>query len=207
MSSKSDRFYFENFIAAADCSCRAASYLSDCLSNYSLANMPGMLINLHTIEHEGDSKKHEMSAALAKAFVTPIDREDIDMLSRDIDDVTDKLEEVLQHFYMDRIETVLPEAVEFAGKLEQCAKLVKQILEEFSNFKRSTTLHDMIIELNTVEEECDRLYLVARMNIREHCSDPLDIISWREIYDAMEDCADACEHVGDYVGTVIMKNT
>ena len=207
MSSKADRFYFENFTAASDCACRAANYLTECLTSYTQDNLPGMLINLHTIEHEGDSKKHEMSSALAKAFVTPIDREDIDMLSHNIDDVTDLIEEVLQHFYMDRIETVLPEAVEFAAKIEQCTKLLKQIMEEFPSFKRSTKLHDMIIELNNVEEECDRLYLRARMNIREHCTDPLDVISWREIYDAMEDCADACEHVGDCVETVIMKNT
>lgn len=207
MSTKADRFYFENFIAATDCACRASGYLTECLATYDPSNLPGMLINLHAIEHEADAKKHDMSAALAKAFVTPIDREDIDMLSHNIDDVTDKIEEVLQHFYMDRIETVLPEAVEFAQKLESCSKLLKQIMEEFSNFKRSTKLHDMIVELNNVEEECDRLYLVARMNIREHCSDPLDVISWREIYDAMEDCADACEHVGDCVETVIMKNT
>ena len=207
MSSKADRFYFENFIAATDCACRASRYLSECLASYDAANLPGMLMNIHAIEHEADGKKHEMSASLAKAFVTPIDREDIDMLSHNIDDVTDKIEEVLQHFYMDRIATVLPEAVEFATKIEQCTSLLKQLMEEFPSFKRSHKLHDMIVELGSVEEECDRLYLLARMNIREHTSDPLEVISWREIYDALEDCADACEHVGDCVETVIMKNT
>ena len=34
-----------------------------------------------------------MSEALAKAFVTPIDREDLDMLSRILDDVVDTIDE------------------------------------------------------------------------------------------------------------------
>ena len=40
-------------------------------------------------------KKHEMNEALAKAFVTPVDREDLDLLSHKLDDITDTLEEVL----------------------------------------------------------------------------------------------------------------
>ena len=45
------------------------------------------------------------------------------------------------------------------------------------------------------------------MKLRGECEDVLDVISWREIYDYMENCADACEHVADSVETVVMKNT
>ena len=33
---KADRLYFENLVAAADCACKAADYLVDCLTNYTL---------------------------------------------------------------------------------------------------------------------------------------------------------------------------
>ena len=207
MANKADRFYFDNFITASEQSCMAARYLIECLTDYDADRLPRMLEQMHTIEYEGDIKKHEMSAALAKAFVTPIDREDLASLSHNIDDVTDKLEEVLQHFYMDRITTVLPGAIAFAKTLESCCTLMKDIMVEFVNFKKSTKLHGMIVELNRVEEECDRLYLEAVYRLRDDCSDVLDIISWREIYDCLESCADACEHAGDCIETVIMKNT
>ncbi len=205
--SKADRFYFENLTAAAEQSCLAARYLSECLSSYNPEKLPEMLEHLHTIEHGGDEKKHEMSTALAKAFITPIDREDLALLSQNIDDVTDGLEEILQRFYMNRITSVLPGAVAFAAKLEECCALMKEVMEEFSAFKKSAKLHDMVIGLNHVEEECDRLYLDAVYHLRDDCAEVLDIISWREIYDCMEACADACEHVGDCVEMVIMKNT
>ena len=207
MANKADRFYFENFIAAAEQSCLAARYLTECLTGYDAQKLSSMLEQMHAIEHEGDGKKHELSAALAKAFVTPIDREDLDLISHDIDDVTDNIEEVLQRFYMNRITSVLPEAVEFARKLESCCALMKDIMVEFINFKKSSKLHDMIVELNHAEEECDRLYLTASRSLREKGLDALDVLAWREIYDCMEECADACEHVGDCVETVIMKNT
>ena len=207
MANKADRFYFENFIQATDCACKAADYLVECLTSYNPDKLTSMLENMHTLEHTGDLKKHEMSAALAKAFVTPVDREDLAMISQNIDEVTDKIEEVLQRFYMDNVTSVPPQAIEFAKNIVVCCKLAKSIMEEFSNFKKPARLHEMIVELNGIEESCDAIYLDAMHNIRQYSSDVWEIISWRRIYECLESCADACEHVGDCIETVIMKNT
>lgn len=207
MASKADRFYFENFIQAADSSCKAARYLVECLSSFEAENLSEMLDAMHAIEHEGDEKKHAMSEALAKAFVTPVDREDLAMLSHQLDDVTDTIEDVLQCFYKDCVTSVTPQAILFSEKIETCCQLVKSIMEEFINFKKPAALHKLVVELNHVEEECDKLYLDAMRDARTAFPDVLDVISWREIYDCMEECVDACEHVGDCVETVVMKNT
>lgn len=207
MASKADRFYFENFVEAAEAACKAANYLVDCLSDYNAAEIHTMLGTMHGYEHLGDTKKHEMSAALAKAFVTPVDREDLALISQNIDEVTDSIEEVLQQFYMDRITAVTPDAVAFAKKLVECCDLMKDMLAEFSNFKKPARLHEMIVALNNCEEECDTLYLEAAHKVREQTDDIFEVLAWRAIYNKMEKCADACEHVGDCVDTVVMKNT
>lgn len=207
MKSKADRFYFDNFVSASDDACTAAEYLVNCLKNYDAGKISEMLKEMHHYEHAGDTKKHEMSAALAKAFVTPIDREDLALISQNIDDVTDRIEEILQCFYTYQIVSVLPEAVSFAEKLVGSCALMKKMLAEFGNFKKPAKLHEMIVEMNHFEEECDGMYLDAMRKIRTHTNDVLEIVSWREIYEKMEDCADACEHVGDCVDTVVMKNT
>ncbi len=207
MASKSDRYFFDNFISAADCCCTAAKYLETCLSNYNYANIEDMLQKMHGYEHSADVIKHEMSAALAKAFVTPLDREDLALISSNIDEVADCIEEVLQRFYVNRIETVYPEAMEFASRIVDCCTLMKSMLEELANFKKPKKLHQMIIDLSHMEEECDRLYLKASLTVREHSDDVLAILFWREIYERLEMCSDACEHVGDCVETIIMKNT
>ena len=166
-----------------------------------------MLDSMHDFEHQGDIKKHEMSSALAKAFVTPVDREDLAMISQNIDEVSDKIEEVLQRFYMNNVTAVPPQAIDFSEKIATCCKLIKDIMEEFSNFKKPTRLRQMVVELNGMEEICDAIYLDAMHNIRQHSSDVWEIMAWREIYECLESCADACEHVGDCIETVIMKNT
>ena len=204
---KGDKFYFENFVESTELSMKAADFLVKCLENYDCANIDQMLTEMHIIEHCADVKKHEMSSALAKAFVTPVDREDLDMLSRQLDDVTDEIEEVLQKFYVNNIINVEPAAVEFAKKIVLCCQLLHQLMGEFENFKRSKNINPLIIAINDVEEECDRLFLKSMRELTKAGNDPLHVIAWRDIYRCLEGCADACEHVSECVGSVIMKNT
>ena len=204
---KQDKFYYENLIAAAEISEKAANYLVECLTDYHPDAFEERLSAMHTIEHEGDLKKHEMSHALARAFVTPVDREDLALISHNIDDVTDAIEEVLQRFYVDQITTVGEDAIVFARKIVDCCGQMKDMLREFESFKKPAKLREMVIRLNHTEEECDRLYLAASLNIRRTAESPIELFFWREIYDKMESCADACEHVGDSIETVVMKNT
>ena len=52
-----------------------------------------------------------MMAVLVKAFITPIEREDIILLSQSIDEVTDKIEDVLIRIYINNVQQIRPEAV------------------------------------------------------------------------------------------------
>ena len=204
---KGDKFYFENFAACTELSKKAASYLVKCLESYDPNSIEIMLVEMHKIEHTADQKKHEMNEALAKAFVTPVDREDLDMLSHNIDQVTDKLEEIMQKFYIYNVQSVTPSIIEFAKMLVRSCEILCSLMAEFENFKRSKKIREYIIELNDVEEECDRLYLKSMRELTLNSLDVLSTISQREIFECFEACADACEHVGECVGTVIMKNT
>lgn len=204
---KGDKFYFENFAESTALSKKAASFLVECLENYDSDNIHNMLDKMHSIEHSADIKKHEMNEALAKAFVTPVDREDLDMLSQKIDDIIDILEEILQKFYIFDIKTINSSAVDFAKKLVKACELLGEIMSEFENFKKSKKIHSLIIEINDVEEECDKLYLSSMRKLTQESSDVLTTVSWREIYESLEACADACEDVSECVGSVIMKNT
>lgn len=204
---KGDKFYFENFASSTELSKQAANYLVKCLENYNTENILQMLEEMHAIEHNADKKKHEMSEALAKAFVTPVDREDLDMLSHNLDEVTDKIEEILQKFYIYNIKSVYPSAVAFANNIVKSCELLCELMGEFENFKKSKKIHELIVALNDVEEECDKLYLTSMHDLTKESSDVLEIVSWRKIYDCFEACADACEHVSECVGSVIMKNT
>ncbi len=207
MGKKQDSFYFENFSACADYACQAARYLEDSLKNFAPERQHDMLDELHKVEHAADEKKHELSNVLAHAFITPIEREDIILLSQSIDEVTDKIEDVLLRLYCNNIQSIRSDAIEMGAVLIKCCEEVKMLLDEFADFKHSKKLREHIIHINTMEEQADRLFIDSMRQLHTTCKDPLTIISWREIYIYLEKCADACEHVADAVESVVMKNT
>ncbi len=204
---KGDQFYYENFAACTALAKKAASYLVSCLADYSPDKLEAMLKEMHVFEHSADIKKHEMNEALAKAFVTPVDREDLDMLSQQLDTVLDLIEEILQKMYIYNIKKIEPAAIEYAKHLVKACDLLCEIMAEFESFKKSKRLHALIIECNDVEEECDRLYLATMHELTKSSSDVLLTLSWHNIYDCFEACSDACEHVSECVGSIVMKNT
>lgn len=204
---KGDKLYFENFSECSALAKKAADYLVECLENYDVNNIEKMLEEMHVFEHSADMKKHEMNEMLAKAFVTPVDREDLDMMSQQLDTVLDLLEEVLQKLYIYNIKTIEPAAIEYAKHLVRACELLGAIMGEFENFKRSGKLHSLIVECNDVEEECDKLYLATVHELTKKSDDVLTTLSWYKIYDCLEACSDACEHVSECVGSIVMKNT
>ena len=204
---KGDKFYFENFVECTALAKKAAAYLVKCLENYDADKLDNMLKEMHVFEHSADIKKHEMNEALAKAFVTPVDREDLDLLSQQLDTVLDLLEEVLQKLYIYNIKTIEPAAIDYAKHLVRACDLLGEIMTEFENFKKSKQLRSLIIAENDVEEECDKLYLSTMHELTQNSTDVLATISWYKIYDCFEACSDACEHVSECVGSIVMKNT
>ena len=80
MSKKQDSFYFENFISCTDYACQAAHLLAAEMENFDPNNLRRSLDEIHAVEHAADEKKHDLLNVLAKAFMTPIEREDICLL-------------------------------------------------------------------------------------------------------------------------------
>jgi uncharacterized protein Yka (UPF0111/DUF47 family) len=53
---------------------------------------------------------------------------------------------------------------------------MKAMMEEFHNFRKSATIHSLIIEINHIEEEADRLYTEAVRTLYVTSADPVEII-------------------------------
>jgi uncharacterized protein Yka (UPF0111/DUF47 family) len=79
---------------------------------------------------------------------------------------------------------------------------------EFPNFAKSDTLHQAFVDVNTMEEEGDGLYVSAMRSLyTEKGVDPVQVVAWSETFDKLEECCDACEHVADAMESVVMKNS
>ena len=199
--------YFEYFIELVDFCLAAAESLSSTLHNFDAKKLPETMKLLHEVEHNADVKKHEMIKKLSAEFITPIEREDIIQLSQEIDDVTDSIEDVLLKIYMFNITEIKEEALEFCKIIADCCQALKNVMQNFQNFKKSADLKKYLIEINRLEEVGDQLYTDAVRKLYTTCKDPIEIIAWTETFRRFEQCCDNCEDIADVVESVIMKNS
>ena len=207
MAKKGDRYYFDNFIACVECSHRAAELLGETLKKYKKGEMEKNRQVIHEIEHEADMKKHELMNMLNKAFITPIEREDIVSLAQNLDDITDTIEDVFLRIYICDIDTVKQNAIEMTDLVVSACETLKDAMEEFPEFRKSTKLKEHLIRINDLEEQGDRLYIEGMRALHTGGEDALTVIAWHDIYSYLERCMDACEHAADIVEAVIMKNS
>ncbi len=199
--------YFKRFVDLIDFSVQAAKELCALLKDFREADLGTLLDSLHRIEHEADEAKHRVMEDLAKEFITPIEREDIVQIVRQIDDITDAVEDVLLKIYMYHVTSIRPEALEFADLVVRCCEALKTMFQEFRNFKKSKSLLDAIIEVNRLEEAGDKLYVQAVRTLYEKGTDPIVCMAWTEVLGQLEHCCDLCEDTADNVEEIIMKNS
>lgn len=206
MAKKNNVDYFHGFIDQADCACRAADMLLDVMTNFDSDKIGESMKAIHAIEHEADGVKHTYMTALAKEFITPIEREDIISLCQTLDDIVDSVEDVLIHIYINDIRVMRPDAIEFAKIVRSCCVSVRDLMREFHGF-RKIDLSSRVIAINGLEEDGDKLYVTAMRRLHTTDCTPVTIMGWRKIYDYLEACCDNCEHVSDAAESIILKNT
>ena len=161
----------------------------------------------HEIENRGDVLNHGIYQNVACDFVTPFDREDILALASSFDNILDSIDDVFQRFYMYGIDAVHADAIPFAHIIAKSCESLNAAMEDFQNFKKSKEFKHYVVEVNDCEEEADVLFResMRRLHVSEHI-DPLQVHIWSHMFERLEKCADACEHVADVMNTVILKN-
>ena len=207
MAKKNDAFYYDSFAAAAELACKAAIKLDDIMRNFDPSKIEEAVEEMHAIEQAADEKVHEVNDALITAFITPIEREDIATLAGAIDVVVDRIEGVLHRIYFTNIQEMRPDALEMSAKVVRATEQMNDLVLELPQFKRSKSLREHVITVNTIESECDDIYIAAMRRLHTTDRDALSIISWRDVYTFLEYCADSCEFVADTVESIVMKNS
>ena len=155
-------------------------------------------------ETAGDRLTHDLIQLLNTQYVTPFDREDIYDLATAIDDVVDHIDEASDLLGLYGIEQPARQAV------EQCRILVaavERLAEALGGLKGLRGVQEALVELKRLEDEGDRvvrdaigsLFLDTRI-------DPLIVIRWKDIYEALEDAIDASETAANVLGNIVVKN-
>ncbi|HSE42142.1 MAG TPA: DUF47 family protein [Acidobacteriota bacterium] len=162
---------------------------------------------LKEVEHECDITTHEIIDMLNRTFVTPIDREDIHGLAKDLDDVVDIIHAVSERMRLFRIESSTKELLELAEILEEAILNVSKAVSSIRDINRPRRILDLCIEINRLENRGDRTYEKAIGDLfNNSTTNVLNVIKWKEIYDAAEQGIDKCEDIANTIEGIVVKH-
>lgn len=207
MARKKDEYYYDTFVELVEYSCKAADLLNQILTNFKADQLLNKVKEMHKIEHAADEARHVMTKRLMKEFITPIEREDILELANSIDNLTDAIEDVVLRMYMFNITQIRPYALKMTEVIVKCCNSLKVALGEFHNFRKSKTLHELIVDVNKLEEDGDKLYAEAIRDLYVNSNDFKEVSAWQSTFHFLEKCCDACEDVSNAIESIIMKNS
>jgi uncharacterized protein len=194
--------WFDMYIEAVMCAREAGYQLYGMMTVFE--NIEQKSAEIKDLEHKGDGYLHDFFEKLTNAFITPVDRDAMGDMMRSIDNITDSIEHSASKFIIYDIKQVRPEAVVITETINECLAALVEASVEFRNYKRSTRLRELIIEVNRLEEQGDLLYRKAVSNLFRSPENVLDVVRWKDIFDTMEDVLDSCEDVADYMETVLL---
>lgn len=155
-------------------------------------------------ETAGDDITRDLIVLLNTQYLTPFDREDIYQLATEIDDVVDYLEEASDLLGLYGVEMPTRHAVEQCGII---VKAVEQLAIACDNLKGMKGVQSALVELKELEDHGDRVLRDALASLfRDDRIDPLIVIRWKDIYEALERALDACETAANVIANILVKN-
>jgi len=196
--------YFDLFDVVVDNVAHAAALLLDLVEDFVDPEMKAK--RLVEAEHEGDRLTHAILSRLNSTFITPFDREDIQALAGQLDDVVDAIEAAADMMVLHKIMEPLDAVVEQARLIDRAARATADGLRNLRGLKQEP-LRSYLIHINELENEGDRLYRRARADLYNFTGEhpARYVLMWKDIVEQLEEALDGFEQVAHTVETILIK--
>lgn len=207
---KDEKFY-NLFEAQTGKLIEAAELLKELRKNPS--EIKEIAIKMKKLENEADSVGHQVISSLHQTFITPIEREDIDILRQNLDDIMDEIERAVNRMAIYKISlSPFPnEIIDYLKIIEKAIREIKEGVKDIRNINEHfQSLRDRCERINQLENEGDNI----NRGILEKLMNPpqitpqenLEIMKRKEVYESLENAIDKCEDVANVLESILIKN-
>jgi uncharacterized protein Yka (UPF0111/DUF47 family) len=156
------------------------------------------------VEEECDDLAADIVAKLNTSFITPLDREDIYLLTTRCDDIIDEINGLARRLEISHAVPLRPDVPEIAGLL--AASLV-EVEGAFGRLKGRNGVTEHSQRVRRLEKRGDVLYAEALHRLFTEEPNAIEVIKWVSIYEQLEDAIDRCKHLAESLEGIVVKHT
>ena len=200
---KSDRF-FELLSASAKSAHQSVEALSRLLKD---SNSSVALAELAVARRNEKRNAETISEELVKVFITALEREDIEALSKALYRIPKTVEKFGERF---AIMTHLVHANNFEPQMaiaQQAASVVVRMVDMLPNSPKLENIKAENDIMQELEGRADQLVLGYLKEIYSGSIDPIQAIAMRDLYDLLEKVIDRCRDACSIVTQIVLKNS
>ena len=160
--------------------------------------------DIKELEHQGDRIVSQLLRCINAQFITPYDREDLVTLAFAVDEVPDKIENASEMLGLYGVVSPTRQSIELCGLLVRATTELAMLLGRLKGLRASA---EEIRTIKAIEDEADTVARAARASLfKDDRIDPVIVIRWKDIYEALEEAVDACETAAHRIGNILVKN-
>jgi uncharacterized protein Yka (UPF0111/DUF47 family) len=163
-------------------------------------------VAVQDIEHKADDAVRRMEDALARTFVTPIDREDLHKLTGQLDDIIDLMNLSARAFSLYHLEKPTPPMVQIMERLEVGTRLIAEAVPRLRRHEFEQLIEDCR-KVRAIEKEADVIYRDAISQLFSTPTiDARELLKQKEALDDLENSVDQCDNVADLLANLAVKH-
>lgn len=154
------------------------------------------------LEEEADDIREHVVQELNKTFVTPIDREDIFVLSRAIDDIIDYGKSTVEEMMAFQVKPNEHLLLMAQGLCEAASAIVEAVACMSKDHARAT---ERVVYAKKRENYVEHCYREALVDLFKQ-KNVVTILKFREIYRHMSNAADHGDEAANIIGNILVKS-
>ncbi len=200
---KEDTFY--NLLEASADEARASIVLFSKYLQQRKEGKPGSLDEFIQSRRKDKKITQTISDELAKTFVTPFEREDIETLSFALYRVPKSVEKIVERLSIYPGKINYPQVERQVQLMEQAAEAVVFMVRELRNGTHVEKISPAQDRLQFAEGEADKVMLVLIADLYNGPYDAKELIFLKDIYEMIEKVVDRCRDAGNAVSQIVLK--
>ena len=206
-----DGNFFEMFDQHATQIVEAAHAFSKMVANYSDVEKRNVHYReVDEAERAADRITHEVSRALHKTFITPIDRDQIHQLINTMDDVADLIQDSAETMALYDVRHMTADILQLTDLSVKCCERLKDAVALIGKVRDAATAEATLKtceEIDKLESDADHVMRAAMSRLFREEPDVRELIKLKAVYELLETITDRCEDAANLIEGIVLENS
>ena len=198
--------YFETFCTMALETDTAALYLKNAIDDSDKNSINSYISKANALKNQSEKKLSDILKKLRHEFITPIEREDIALITQMLFNATKSIIMALNSMYMFDICHKNTALKEFSIIISDCTGALINITKQLEKYKSSKTLDSAFLQMRNIQDRAENHFIQCVHTLFSQNKAYASRLELIYIYKSFKNCTEQCSKAADAINIVVIKN-